>query len=542
MIGSKTVGMLFLCAFTLVVALRMGTLRPERLLSTRPDAAFVVGVLATAVALFLYRFFSLSSRSPRYLRFSTDRTLWEDESHLLGTETRRVVLGDNQGNVFDFSPRFQLLLCFIVAAVVGFSTLHARAVSLLIEFPQAVTRAGSTWCPDEAEEEAKSAVPEVDPNAPGCALLRRAYELGYAKSLGDCEAKKKEEEATNICTLRQRDEPAFHYAFRLLTDFSEKSSGKFGPSAVAAMWSDFQERQEQLGHLYENGEQVMASTPHASHHLWTNLPKPENAVPHRLCTEAFRQLPYRLPEAQRTPSNVLEHVWARLLFETRYEPAAGYCREYTIHWDAPVDACEKLAASPAAFLEESDALAEVKATLHRVRLGDEDARLKSATSKASSSMQPTSVRRARAESVMSFSCYMEGGAAKGPQRRSTPFRFEELALKAEAVRVPEQKADPLAVERLHALATLLAPSFHYGALLSEAGLSSQNASEGMSQAFAGGDYVLSRAHSLASVDVFLDSRWLGAQDDLLEIYPYHVHLKNFVNLFRTQYRSEKGRL
>ena len=48
--------------------------------------------------------------------------------------------------------------------------------------------------------------------------------------------------------------------------------------------------------------------------------------------------------------------------------AAAHCREYHVHWGAPVDACERLAASPEAFLRSQGALDDVKGVLERYRV------------------------------------------------------------------------------------------------------------------------------------------------------------------------------
>jgi hypothetical protein len=98
----------------------------------------------------------------------------------------------------------------------------------------------------------------------------------------------------------------------------------------------------------------------------------------------------------------------------------------------------------------------------------------------------------------------------------------------------------LHIDRYSHVAELLAPNFRYGALLSEAGIDVSSA-EGMPQAFAGKDFLLSRVQSLASLDIFLEPDWIAKREDLLEVYPYHLHLKNYVHLFRRHYLRERGR-
>lgn len=531
MIGAKTLGILAALAVALAVSASTGLLRPERLLALHGDAAFVIGALAVVAAALVYRFGRLSERSARYFRFSTDRTPWEDEAHFLGTERRRVVLGDNvSGEAFDLPPPVQLATCLLLGLLLGLATIGARALSLLQEFPLAVTAAGSTWCPEEDADTAVDA--RVDPHAPGCALIRRAYELGYAKSLGEC-ARARRGPQVQVCTLRQRDEPYLHYAYRLLGRFGGGVSDRASAGAVAGLRLDFDQRMERVELLYGSQRQVMASAPHASHHLWTNLPDPGGAFDERTCIERYRELPHRTAGGEKADrSKVLEHVLAQLLFESRYEPAAGYCREYRVHWGAPADACRKLAADPEGFLAGSGSLEPVRAVLARYRLGQELGRYPAASAE----------RRAEPPPFLSFQCYVESPEGGAEQRAEHRFELGGQRLVAQELVVPPATGRGLHVDRYRQVGNLLAPTFHYGALLSEAGLTSRGSSEGLTEAFSADDFLLSRVHTLASVDVFLDPEWIARREDLLDLYPYHLHLKNFVQLFRQQYRLERGRL
>jgi hypothetical protein len=42
--------------------------------------------------------------------------------------------------------------------------------------------------------------------------------------------------------------------------------------------------------------------------------------------------------------------------------------------------------------------------------------------------------------------------------------------------------------------------------------------------------------------MYLEPGWLADRPDLLEVYPYQRHLSNYVQVFRRQYRRERGRL
>jgi hypothetical protein len=296
------------------------------------------------------------------------------------------------------------------------------------------------------------------------------------------------------------------------------------------MGSDFRARASHFGALRAAERQVLASAAHASHHIWTNLPDPgDGAFRERTCADRYRLMAHRptpAPGPQRA-SQVFEHVVGQLLFEGRYEPAAGYCREYHVHFNAPPDACDRLAKSPEAFLSGASVLSEIRTVLDRQRIGQELA--------AVGTPRPTLDPSA----FVSFQCYMEGD---GAGRRSTAFTLDGHRFTAEELRVaPSPPGATLFVDRYDAVAGLLARGFHYGNLLSEAGLA-EDSGDGLETSFAGTDYLLTRLYELDSVDLYLDPGWLQRRPDLLEVYPYQRHLKNFVQTFRRQYRRERGRL
>ena len=110
-----------------------------------------------------------------------------------------------------------------------------------------------------------------------------------------------------------------------------------------------------------------------------------------------------------------------------------------------------------------------------------------------------------------------------------------------AVADSENKSASLYSDRYDAVARLLVHGFHYGALLSEAG-GEPAAADGLQAAFAGHDFLLTRVHSLDSLDIYLDAGFVAGRPDLLEVYPYERHLKNYVQVFRRQYARVRGRL
>jgi hypothetical protein len=516
-IGAKTLVTLTLLAAGIAAASAFGVLSPERLASRGFSTLFLVGCFAVVIGTLMFRFWRLGEPSRHYFRWTSEDAHWSThEAHFVGGERRRIALGDNRGEAFDLGPRLHLSVCVAIALLLALGCIDARALGLLGSFEHSVGGAASSYCPEP------DAAPPAndDPNAPGCELIRRAYALGYAKSLGACEVQKRRDEQIATCTRRQRDEPALHYAWRLLKGSWTNLRRHAAPSYFAEMRHDFDDRVAHLGSLGSARRQMLASAPHASHHIWTNLPDPgDGAFAATTCADRYRWLAHRPSTAagEKHASQVFEHVLGQLLFESRYEPAAGSCREYHVHWGAPLDACDRLAANPDAALKAASARGDIDAVLERYQ----------------------QERDRQPDAFLSFQCYFEAGDAA---HKSTPFTFAGQRFTVDEERVPRSPAGAtLYVDRYDAVAKLLVHGFHYGALLSEAGVDSA-ASDGLQAAFAGHDFLLTRAHSLDSVDIYLDAGFLAARPDLLEVYPYERHLKNYVQIFRRQYERVRGRL
>ncbi|HEX4458822.1 MAG TPA: hypothetical protein VIA18_12685, partial [Polyangia bacterium] len=263
---------------------------------------------------------------------------------------------------------------------------------------------------------------------------------------------------------------------------------------------------------------MLATAPHASHQLWTNLLDPGDGAFRPSSCDRYRSLPHRpapTPAAKDgRASQVFEHVLGQLMFESRYQPAAASCREVHVHWGAALDTCKRLAAGdPRPLLASTD----VATVLERERLAH---------------AQPSGA-------FVTFQCYFEGDTQA---LTATPFDFAGHHFTVAELHVPPSPAgDTLFSDRYDAVARLLAPGFHYGALLSEAGLDA-HAAGGMQAAFAGRDYLLTRLYGLDAVDIYLDPGFLTTRPDLLEVYPYERHLRNYVELFRRQYARLRGRL
>jgi hypothetical protein len=539
MIGTKTISTMALLSAALFAAVAAGALTPERLSTRGFGALFVAACFGVVVGTLAHRFWRLGEKSRHYLRWTDDAELERGEGHFVGGGRRRVVIGQSsqnrEGEALDLGPRAQHAACIACASLVALAALDTRAFAELDRFHESTGSVASSYCPEEEEEKKP---PARDPNEPGCELLRRAFALGYATSLGPCAPKKGVAAVLPPpCTRRQRDEPLLHYSWRRLATFVRGvGAAGSGAARVANEKRELAQRATRLASLGRAEEQILTSAPHASHHVWTNLPAPPlDSAPlfGQTCESRFHRLAHRpTPSGEKQASAVFEHVMGQLLFEGTYDPPAGHCREYHVHWGAPLDACARIAANPRAELAQAGALTDVRAVLERHRLDADLAPLSGATAPGDPS------------AFISFHCYFEGAPPPTTMgRASTPFTLDGRAFTVEELRIPPSPANaPLFVDRYDAVAQLLVRGFHYGPLLSEAGLELGSPHPGLEGVFAGSDFLLTRLYELEDADLYLDPAWIAGRPDLLEVYPFERHLANYVRTFRRQYRRSRGRL
>lgn len=98
------------------------------------------------------------------------------------------------------------------------------------------------------------------------------------------------------------------------------------------------------------------------------------------------------------------------------------------------------------------------------------------------------------------------------------------------------------VEVLKMVSRLATGKFHYGKLMSRASLSTENPIEVTEDLMADPYFRMTRLAFLEDLDVFLGPSWILDRRDLLEVYPYYMHLNHFVNSFRLNYAQSRGRL
>ncbi|HUJ61072.1 MAG TPA: hypothetical protein VLX92_21360, partial [Kofleriaceae bacterium] len=201
------------------------------------------------------------------------------------------------------------------------------------------------------------------------------------------------------------------------------------------------------------------------------------------------------------------------------------CNDYPIHWDAPHDACARLAADPAGFLDAHHALGSVRAVLDRRRRQLELIALARALGRTPPAPPP------EVSAVVSLACLEVGGAAAGPSGRTVTIDGDPVSLRELHVADVRPTGDgPIDVYR--ALAALLGgadPALAPPNALAPADL-------------AGDDFPLARLDQLVDADPFRGARWPLDHPELIAVFPFERHLHAFVDAFRRRYLAQRGRL
>lgn len=537
-VGSKTLFTLAAAVFTAALGYGLELFTLERLGALDAGSAFVAGGFASLASALACRFGRLGEPSEMGVGF-VDKN--EPEAVPLWG---RLAISRRGGRTLELPPLVHQLVLFASALTLAFLTLAGGTLHQTRQNLRHLLFTSSGMCP---EEDSSTQEPQLPP---GCELVVRAYEMGLAESLGRCalnQAKAQRKKA--VCTLRQRDEPTLHYTYRLLLETVEGLRTTFSATTFGRWFHELQSGTQHLDTLAAAQWQILASKARASHHIFTNLPDPRPwflaaggpAFARTQCLERYRGLehrPHAPPDPALLPSVRFDHIIGQLLFDTRYEPAAGFCREYTIHWGAKDDACSRLAADPEGFLSEVGAWDHVHHLVERYETSLELARL---DVRGGESQPDDALRWVVPQRFVSFHCY-QVEPRDTPTRRSLSVSIRGHAFSAEELRVFPASDDAPPIELYNEIASLLVSGFHYGDL--ESGATLAGAGAVTPQRFLRGqDGYLSRLDYFGDVDVYAGQGWwVLLRDDLFDVYPHHVHMASFIEAFRMQYRLERGRL
>ena len=455
--------------------------------------------------------------------------------------------------MFELSSGVQrtLVLAGLVAVLLG--AFSNRAAARIVNAPAEYKPSPSAFCPEADPLEivmrtariadrlaATPPAPQVD--QAGCALVKRAYALGYAKSLGSCAPKtvaamlpsaKAAVVATPVCERRHRDEPYLHFAYRRLGDRFGGVGSTSPSAAIAARVADTRAHFEHAEDLLADVHHAVVGSPHASHHVFVNLPDPHPTTVHERftgvprCSTRFADLPLWPAWHAGDEPRLFEHVFGQLLFASRFGTAAS-CSDYTIHWDAGADACTVLKADPVAFLKREGALAGVRAVLDRRKRDLAIADLDRQLGRTPPPPPPP------ANALVSLACFEIAAGAKLQPASGFTVVIDGETIAVREVRVPEVKlTGDGPIDVYVALASLLGGTAVHAV---------QPPETGADHLFEPGTLTLAHLDAAFEASPFDGARWPLDRPDLVAIYPFETHLHAFVEDFRRVYLAQRGRL
>jgi hypothetical protein len=441
-----------------------------------------------------------------------------------------------------------VLLAGVASVVLG--PLGNHAAARIAQLPDELAApAPSEYCmPEPAVTAAPEATPPALPAAepPGCALVKRAFQLGYAKTLGACAPKQQAAPTVvspvtkrEVCTRRQLDEPVLHYGFRRVAGAFHAATSVAPVAATQHRVREVRTHMTFLDGLLADIGHAITGTPHAAHHLWINLPDPHPAqvrdrfVGAPRCGQRFADLPLWPAWRPGDEAQLVEHVLGQLLFATRFGTTAS-CSDYVIHWDAAPDTCRQLATDPIAMLDRDGALTGIRAVLDRRTRQLELGQLASALGRQPPAAPP------QAAAIVSLSCFIVdpgvASAAPGPgpgAATGTTVAIDGDAVGLREIHVPGVRTgEDGPIDVYAALGVLFA------------GKDSRFASAAASEPIEtnGGEFLLVRVDPLIDSDPFRGAREPLRRPELLEIYPFQLHLHAFIDSFRRRYLVQRGRL
>jgi hypothetical protein len=434
----------------------------------------------------------------------------------------------------------QRLVLLAGFAGVVLATLGNHASARIAQIPDEWSEPSpSEYCmPEPAEAPAAEPVAPPPPvEQPGCALVKRAFELGYAKTLGDCAPKQAAPVAVSpvtkreVCTRRQLDEPFLHYGFRRVAEaFSAATTDPV--DAARHRVTEVRTHIDFTPGLLADIRHAITGSPHASHHVWITLPDPHPGSPRdwflgeERCSERFADLPLWPAWRPGDEALLVEHVLGQLVFATRFGTTAS-CSDYMIHWDAAPDTCSRLATDPVAVLDRDGGLAELRAVLDRRLRQLELGALAQALGR-----QPR-VTPPAASAIASVSCFVVDPQGSGAATGST-IAIDGESIGLREIRVPAVRTGGDGPIDVYAALAAMLGGRDSG--VDPAGRTAEPVEP------SGEDFLLARLDPLIDGDPFRGARAPLHRPELVEVYPFEHHLHGFIEAFRRRYLAQRGRL
>ena len=432
--------------------------------------------------------------------------------------------------------------------------------------PSQLATAATAWaskghrCPPPHAQSVVAALPKRRPLPRGCALVRRAFELGYADSLGDCAVTKATDTtavptalATSHCNGQAYNEPVLHYEARLLSKRISQARSTLSAFSAAKALAEFRIKLNHFSALAAVPSQAILGSPRIAHHLWTNLPAPptndeKRGWRARLMSSRCSVAKASGPPSLRWPgpeplSQLLSNAIDQLLLSTRYGDPPLHCNEITIHWGAPADICKRLTRLPTQVLADSGALVGVRGVFerHQSRVGRAalERQLNAASDSGDKQPKPSGSEAHRWRGQVSFSCLIIGSGGDRSENESGPLR-QKVRSRSLSLWGTEFRTRELIVDRPSTIGQQLDIYQQLAQLLS--GVRYRPDLIGHLDPIEPSDVIapelpLTRLELLAHGDPFTGQLWPLNRADLASVYPLQSLLTPMIRFFRLRYRD-----
>lgn len=567
-LGTNSAGLVLVFFVCIIISYNADVLKLSYLKGINDDLSFFIGMFSIIIGVGFYNFWKLGGKSVYVIHLTNIKYMPKAVNKIFNYKGISFGVSSEiklKENVTEMPSIIRLVLCISIFLNLALITLGNIGFDKLKRFPSEILQEKSDYCPDE--EDIINAPPKE-----GCELIVRAYKLGYAKDLGVCEPKEIDPEKLEVCQKRRKDEPYFHYMSRLLIGSIENKVEYFKNNRVKKIEDKFKLQLKELETLKDYRRYAISAAPRASHHIWTNLPYPENIFIEQyrkyfkpsFCIEQFQNQTNTVrlkKDDKRKDSKMLEHVYGQVLFSPKIRNTVAFCKEYTIHWNSEPNTCERLKKNPEAVLQEENVLSEVELVLKRhdianaiLSLDEDTKRIEGISNKVENrksnknkivkgKIAKDKQQIRKKNELVSFQCFMQSKKA-GNKQSKVRLNDTRFLVRTRFFKKIEAEGDAQ-ISMYKEFSKLLENRFHYSKLTSRSDInlgleignvfSDQGSLEEPS-------YLFTRLERLKNVDIFLGNKWIFERDDLLEVYPYHVHLKNYIRSFRSEYSQSRGRL
>lgn len=581
-IGTNSLSLVLVLFICLITAYKTDVLNWSYLKGIDNDLSFVIGLFSIILGVGFYSFWQLGKKSLYTLHYTKSKYMPEGVNILFTYNSFSFAISNKtkvKANTVELPAVIRQVLSVSIFLSFAIIALDNGEFDKLKKFPAEIFQAEGDFCPNS--EDALDAPPKQ-----GCELIIRAYKLGYAKDLGICEPKKIDPEKLEVCQKRREDEPYLHYMSRLLLSSIDKQIAFFENNKAKQIEDKFRLQLKELEVLKDYKKYAISAAPRASHHIWTNLPYPENKfieqyrkyVTPSYCIEQFQNQTNTVrleKDDARRDSRTLEHVYGQLLFNPKSKKSVAFCKEYKIHWNSKPDTCKRFAKNPKAVLRESKVLAEVEQVLKRHDIANSilslDEKIKKiesipASAKNNKSKSKNKEKKSskntkgkiikvkiakdkqqirKKSELVSFQCFMQTDKKRKKSRRNK-VKLDNTKFLVRTRYFPKIESDgDSQISMYKEFSKVMENRFHYSKLKSRSDINVElNLAQSQDDAelLQAPSYLFTRLEKLKNVDIFLGNKWVLERDGLLDIYPYHVHLQNYVTSFRSEYSESRGRL